>query len=149
MVRPAEIHFPELLCPIALLARKWRGGNCSLGQWHIVGQRGVRRKIRRVREAIEHERSHRILLVHWREPQDLFNGVQHAGLVVESADDLSPLRIGANYQTEGTMPVHMVITALRIILDHENDCVTAEDAPGNSLRDLSQGEVVISDLCLS
>src|SRR5437773_1226483 len=89
VVRLGEIHFLQLPRPVTLFVREWRRGDRSLGQGHIVGERCVRSKVRRAGEAIEHQWRHGILLVHGREAQDLLDGVQDAGLVIERAHDFS------------------------------------------------------------
>src|SRR5436190_9585137 len=74
--------------------------------------------------------------------------MQHASLVVEIANHLASFVVRADYQTERTVAVHVVVTALGIIFDYENDCVAAEHAFGDRFDHLSQRKVIIGDLCL-
>ena len=114
----------------------------------LFGQGGVRGEVGDVGEAIEHERGHSVLLVHRRQPHDLLHRVQDAGLIVELADDLAAFRVRADDEAERAVGIHMVVTALGIILDDEDDGVAAEAALGDRFDDLAEGEVVVGDLGL-
>ena len=65
--------------------------------------------------------------------------MQDAGLVVERADDLAAFRVGADDEAERAVAIHMVVTALGIILDDEDDGVAAEAALGDGLDDAGRG----------
>src|SRR4051812_22850166 len=72
--------------------------------------------------------------------------MQHAGLVIEVADGLMAFRVRTDDEADGTVAVNMVVTALGIILDDENDSVAGEEAFGDRFNDPAQGEIVVSDL---
>jgi len=64
-------------------------------------------------------------------------------LIVKGADDLAALGVGADNQAQGAMAIDVIVAALGIILDDENDRIAPENAFADGFNDLAQGEIIV------
>ena len=145
-VRLAEVHLLDLIRVMARLGGEH--GGAAGGQIYVVRQGGIGGEVGCIGEAIEHERAHGVLLVHRGEAHDLLHRMQEAGLIVESADHLVAFGVRADDEAERAVAIDMIVAALGVVLDDEDDGIAGKDARGDRLHNGAEGQIVVGDLGL-
>ena len=103
-------------------------------------------RARRLVEDVGHGPGERVVQVHRREAQNLFDGAQEVERVVPGRDHRAPLHVGAHDVRGAAVRIDVVAAILRVVFNRKDQRVVGVGAVGNLLNQQADRIVVIGYL---
>src|ERR1035441_1274096 len=151
-----EVHSLGNLRPVlSVVQRLWQdqgGRRGRQGEFRLVevrrGSGGKAPRARRSVEDVGHGPGERVVQVHRRETQNLFDGAQEVDGVVRRGDQRALLDVGARDEGDAAVRIDVVAAILRVVFDDEDQSVAGVLAVGDLLNQQAHRIVVVGLLIL-